>query len=177
MTQFFWKNEDFWQFLLKIAQNQHFWQKNGSYLVKIWIFILNQQNLPKYIFWQNFKSIGAFLVQKGCFSPIFGPISLFWAYIIIYWYLLPPVWTSIKKIGPIDFFTFFSFWKPRSSTLRKCINWTCLFLTNIKVLLGGGCYNVWRIQLQLQCMKYSTPATMHEVFNTSYKEWRIQLQL
>ena len=45
---------------------------------------------------------------------------------------------TLKKISPIENFYFFVFYQTTYSTLRKCKNWTCVFLINIYLVPGGG---------------------------------------
>ena len=72
---------------------------------------------------------------------------LFAFYIWLFWFWTPlksRFWPcsfrpTLKKISPIENFHFFVFYQSIYSALRKCKNWTCVFLIDIYLLPGGGC--------------------------------------
>ena len=69
-------------------------------------------------------------------------------YIWLFWFWTPlksGYWPctfrpTLKKIGPRENFHFFAFYQAIYSTLRKCKNWTCIFLINNYLLPGSGCF-------------------------------------
>ena len=71
---------------------------------------------------------------------------LFAFYIWLFWFWTPlksRFWPcsfrpTLQKIGSIENFYFFVFYQTTYSTLRKCKNWTCVFLINIYLVPGGG---------------------------------------
>ena len=70
---------------------------------------------------------------------------LFAFYIWLFWFWTPlksRFWPcsfrlTLRKISPIENFHFFIFYQSTYSTLRKCKNWTYVFLINIYLLPGG----------------------------------------